>query len=161
MENFNKLFKDIFFIAFVALLSTIMVFVLSTAPFFELIKNVFSFKLVILNFLPPFLLALFLYGLSGRVKISIVLVSAFQIIFLIINRMKIIYRKDPFKLSDINESLEAVKMVKSSYSPDKFSIILALLFFIFLAIILFFYKTNKLDFSHTRDFIFHQMFIIL
>ena len=85
MENFNKLFKDIFFIAFVALLSTIMVFVLSTAPFFELIKNVFSFKLVILNFLPPFLLALFLYGLSGRVKISIVLVSAFQIIFLIIN----------------------------------------------------------------------------
>lgn len=147
MENFNKLFKDIFFIAFVALLSTIMVFVLSTAPFFELIKNVFSFKLVILNFLPPFLLALFLYGLSGRVKISIVLVSAFQIIFLIINRMKIIYRKDPFKLSDINESLEAVKMVKSSYSPDKFSIILALLFFIFLAILLFFYKTNKLNLS--------------
>ena len=44
MENFNKLFKDIFFIAFVALLSTTMVFVLATAPFFELIKNVFSFK---------------------------------------------------------------------------------------------------------------------
>lgn len=146
MDRIKSLIKDIFLIFIVALVECVLVFLFASCNFFELIANIISFKVIVLNLIPPFLICLLFYGISGRIKLALILSSAIQVIVLFINRMKITYRKDAFKISDIYEGLEAIKMAKSSYYPDKFSVLVAVLFFIFLGFILYFYRTKKLVF---------------
>ncbi len=152
MEKKLFSFKDISIIIIASILQTLFVFLLAKANFFALMAEVFSFIVLLLNFLPPFLLTLFLYGVSGRVKIAIILSSLFELILLMVNRTKIIYRKDPFKITDVNLGLEAAKMAKDSYFPDKYSIFFSIIFIIIIGLIIFFYKSDRIK-GLTRIFL--------
>ena len=72
--------------------------------------------ILILNFVPAFLICLFFYFVTGRVYLSGIISSFIIILMLYINEMKIIFRNDVFTAVDLTLVSEAMNMT-GRYAP--------------------------------------------
>lgn len=136
-RKISYILKATIIIAIFTLLMTFSMFLYSTANIVDIIQNIKNSPIIIfVNIFPIIFTTLLVYFIFGRFKLAILLNYLFYSVIFIINRMKILYRSDTFKLSDFNLGLEGLFMnTRGSYSIDRqsvFSFLLGLSFIIIL-----------------------------
>lgn len=104
-------------------------------------KNVL---VLILNFIPIFLMGIFFQGLFGKRRFSMIFNTVFYLILYTVHRTKVIYRNAPFRVSDISLGLEAATMSKNSYFPDKYSIFIFVIVLVLVMTVTKFFMDDKL-----------------
>lgn len=142
IEKRGLRFSDFLWQFVFSLLITAVMFILTPEKGFNFAKVFENPLVIILNFLPVFMIGLLFLGIFGKLRISLIFNSLFFAIFFMIHRTKVIYRNAPFVFNDFKLAMEAANMVKQSYYPDLFSIIV---FFAFLIIAILVAKTINKD----------------
>lgn len=103
----------------------------------ELIKSYFrSSQLLILNFLPIFMVMALAYGLTNRLGLSFLLTSGLVVVGGLANRAKIIYRDDPLVMADLSLITEARMMSQRYEIPISARIVMTALGLVALALII-------------------------
>ncbi len=102
--------------------------------------------LIFLNLLPIFLFMLFFYGLTAHLPFSVLLTSVVFLSMGLINNYKILFRNDPFVVSDLSLGRELIGILGDFDSSLLLAsiigiIILLILFFL----VLFFFRAAKLS----------------
>ncbi|MDO5301065.1 MAG: LTA synthase family protein [Tissierellia bacterium] len=77
-----------------------------------------------LNFAPIFIFSVLLEGLLGRIRPAIIVNAVFYMGLFVIHRTKVMYRNAPFVFSDFKLGLEGANMLKQSYYPDRYALII-------------------------------------
>ena len=103
-------------------------------------------ELILLNLLPIFLFMLFFYGLTAHLPFSVLLTSVVFLSMGLINNYKILFRNDPFVVSDLSLGRELIGILGDFDSSLLLAsiigiIILLILFFL----VLFFFRAAKLS----------------
>lgn len=145
-RKLTELFKVLLVIILFSILMTAFMFAYSTGNPEDIYNNILNSPIMILvNVFPIIFTTFLLYFIFGRLKLAIILNYVFYSVIFIINRMKIIYRSDTFKLSDFNLGVEALFMnTRGSYSIDRNSIFLFLIGLSFVIILISIFKFSKL-----------------
>ena len=105
---------------------------------------IISPQILIMNFIPIFLIMILLYFITNRVSLSFAIFSVFFQVLLIINHYKIYFRDEPLKPTDFVLGRETATMLNTYKLPFSFKIVLLTLLLIFVIIYLFKYvKNNK------------------
>lgn len=93
----------------------------STGNYRDIIFNITENPIILLlNVFPIFFTTFLVYGVTGRLNLSLLVNYLFYTIIFLINKTKIIYRADTFKLTDLNLGVEAMVMnTKGSYGADR------------------------------------------
>lgn len=120
--------SDLLWQVLFALLITIVMFILSPGDNLSLNKVLENPILIFLNMASVLLMGLLLQGIFGRLNRALFLNSVIYTIVFVVHRTKVIYRDAPFVLSDFKLAFEAADMVKQSFFPDLFSIIVLVVF---------------------------------
>lgn len=136
-KKFKCFFGKSFLILFISGGITLMSFFYTHAVFeFKNLFLYFHVKLLLMNFLPVFLMALIFLFLTKSYSISFLLSSIIVFIHGIVNQTKLVYRDDVLKVEDLQLVKEASIMLKRySIIIRPYTILFAIiiiLFFVFL-----------------------------
>ncbi len=147
-QQLKKLLWNLLLLAGLALVITIFTFIFATIHIrYDLLAAILQDPvLVFMNWFPIFLLMVFCYGISGR-SASAFFITAF-IIFVVamINYFKLLFRDEPFQISDIILIQEAKNMAGKYSIRFNYKQWLTLLFMVWGAWILSI-KTSKIKLS--------------
>lgn len=99
--------------------------------------------LVLLNGIPILMLLLILYFLTSRLWVSFGIVNFVVLIMGFINRTKLVYRDDPFMMSDLTLFSESLEMAKRCDLNINLFIILLILCSLFMIFLLFLFRDKK------------------
>ncbi len=160
----SKISKNIFVLVVMSVLSFItmtLTFVFSRAVWdMEMFLSYFqSPKLLILNFLPIFLLFMLVYLISNRLYLGYIVSSGLWVTFSIINKFKLTYRDDPFKFIDILLVRESMDMAQKYPIVFSRNMIIMVIGIITITVMLYFFANYKID--KTRIRIASLIFVIL
>jgi len=148
--KYKKTLEGIFpFIVIFALSFLIMAvtFAFSTATFnLPMIKSYFSGGLLlILNFIPIFLLMTFIYLVSNKLWLGYSLTGLLFVVMSLINKFKLMYRDDPFQFIDVKLFKESLIMTRRYSLHLSYRVILLIIGLIAVAVILrIFFKKYKI-----------------
>lgn len=136
-EQFYKGFLTIVIIGFLSFLLMAMTFGFSTAPInMDLFQSYFRGRwLMLMNFIPIFLLMIFLSLLFNKLWISFGISSMFFFVISTVNKFKLIYRDEPFTFTDITlvtESMDMAKKYDISFDKNMVLIIFGIILITFL-----------------------------
>ena len=106
--------------------------------------------LVAMNFIPIFLLMIFVYLISNRLWISFSVTSLLFVTMSIVNKFKLSYRDDPFSFIDIKLIGESLMMANKYKIRLSSKMIIMIIFLIGIAIILNKFFKYKIDSKKTR-----------
>ncbi|WP_062551964.1 LTA synthase family protein [Peptoniphilus phoceensis] len=137
-------FSDIVIHALYGLLITFAMLLLAPGDAAILDKIIRSPLVILLNFIPIFLLGILLQGIFGRRSVSLIINSIFYLVIFTVNRTKVIYRNAPLRISDLRLVLEAVNMSKNSFAPDVYGLVVCIIGLIFLILLALVFKSEKL-----------------
>ena len=135
LEN-NEVFK-IFIIIIMSFIITLASLTFGSAIFDSIMYQSYlsSFKLLLLNFIPVFIVMMLVYILSNRVWVGYLTSSTIFLLISIVNKIKLFCRDDPFMFEDIALWKEALIMGgRYNYSLS----IIRVLFILSLLLITFF-----------------------
>jgi phosphoglycerol transferase MdoB-like AlkP superfamily enzyme len=160
----SKISKNIFVLVVMTVLSFItmtLTFVFSRAVWdMEMFLSYFqSPKLLILNFLPIFLLFMLVYLISNRLYLGYIVSSGLWVTFSIINKFKLTYRDDPFKFIDILLVRESMDMAQKYPIVFSRNMIIMVIGIITITVMLYFFANYKIE--KTRIRIASLIFVIL
>lgn len=137
-------FSDILIHALFGLLITFAMLLLAPGDAEILDKIIRSPLVILLNFIPIFLLGILLQGIFGRRSVSLIINSIFYLVIFTVNRTKVIYRNAPLRVSDLRLALEALNMSKNSFAPDVYGLVVCIIGIIFLILLALIFKSEKL-----------------
>lgn len=137
-------FSDILIHALFGLLITFAMLLLAPGDAEILDKIIRSPLVILLNFIPIFLLGILLQGIFGRRSLSLIINSIFYLVIFTVNRTKVIYRNAPLRVSDLRLALEALNMSKNSFAPDIYGLVVCIIGIIFLILLALIFKSEKL-----------------
>lgn len=137
-------FSDILIHALYGLLITFAMLLLAPGDAEILDKIIRSPLVILLNFIPIFLLGILLQGIFGRRSLSLIINSIFYLVIFTVNRTKVIYRNAPLRVSDLRLALEALNMSKNSFAPDIYGLVVCIIGIIFLILLALIFKSEKL-----------------
>lgn len=137
-------FSDILVHALYGLLITFAMLLLAPGDAEILDKIIRSPLVILLNFIPIFLLGILLQGIFGRRSLSLIINSIFYLVIFTVNRTKVIYRNAPLRVSDLRLALEALNMSKNSFAPDIYGLVVCIIGIIFLILLALIFKSEKL-----------------
>lgn len=137
-------FSDIMIHALYGLLITFAMLLLAPGDAEILDKIIRSPLVILLNFIPIFLLGILLQGIFGRRSVSLIINSIFYLVIFTVNRTKVIYRNAPLRISDLRLALEALNMSKNSFAPDVYGLVVCIIGLIFLILLALIFKSEKL-----------------
>lgn len=137
-------FSDILIHALFGLLITFAMLLLAPGDAEILDKIIRSPLVILLNFIPIFLLGILLQGIFGRRSLSLIINSIFYLVIFTVNRTKVIYRNAPLRVSDLRLALEALNMSKNSFAPDIYGLVVCTIGIIFLILLALIFKSEKL-----------------
>lgn len=137
-------FFDILIHALFGLLITFAMLLLAPGDAEILDKIIRSPLVILLNFMPIFLLGILLQGIFGRRSLSLIINSIFYLVIFTVNRTKVIYRNAPLRVSDLRLALEALNMSKNSFAPDIYGLVVCIIGIIFLILLALIFKSEKL-----------------
>lgn len=137
-------FSDILIHALYGLLITFVMLLLAPGDAEILDKIIRSPLVILLNFIPIFLLGILLQGIFGRRSVSLIINSIFYLVIFTVNRTKVIYRNAPLRISDLRLALEALNMSKNSFAPDVYGLVVCIIGLIFLILLALIFKSKKL-----------------
>lgn len=106
--------------------------------------------LLTMNFIPIFLLMIFVYLISNRLWISFSVTSLLFVTMSIVNKFKLSYRDDPFSFIDIKLIGESLMMANKYKIRLSSKMIIMIIFLIGIAIILSKFFKYKIDSKKTR-----------
>jgi len=160
----SKISENVFVLVVMSVLSFItmtLTFVFSRAVWdMEMFLSYFqSPKLLILNFLPIFLLFMLVYLISNRLYLGYIVSSGLWVTFSIINKFKLTYRDDPFKFIDILLVRESMDMAQKYPIVFSRNMIIMIIGIITITVMLYFFANYK--FEKTRIRIASLIFVIL
>jgi phosphoglycerol transferase MdoB-like AlkP superfamily enzyme len=160
----SKISKNIFVLVVMTVLSFItmtLTFVFSRAVWdMEMFLSYFqSPKLLILNFLPIFLLFMLVYLISNRLYLGYIVSSGLWVTFSIINKFKLTFRDDPFKFIDILLVRESMDMAQKYPIVFSRNMIIMVIGIITITVMLYFFANYKIE--KTRIRIASLIFVIL
>ena len=111
-----------------SIVPTGLVFLITSEHIYLLAQNILKNpSMLFFNILPVFLLISLAYFLSGRTGFSIILTTAFFVIFAIIDKVKIAMRQEPLHPADLTLAKEAFTIVKTFPPFQLFLITLSLI----------------------------------
>ena len=137
-------FSDILIHALFGLLITFAMLLLAPGDAEILDKIIRSPLVILLNFIPIFLLGILFQGIFGRRSLSLIINSIFYLVIFTVNRTKVIYRNAPLRVSDLRLALEALNMSKNSFAPDIYGLLVCIIGIIFLILLALIFKSEKL-----------------
>ncbi len=116
--NKKRIINAVLTIIIIAVLSAVimvMTFAFSSAALnMSLIKSYFKQgTLILMNFIPIFLLMGFIYLISNRLWLGYIVTAAVCTIMGIVNKLKLTYRDEPFAFIDIKLASESLEMAKT------------------------------------------------
>jgi phosphoglycerol transferase MdoB-like AlkP superfamily enzyme len=160
----SKISENLFVLVVMSVLSFItmtLTFVFSRAVWdMEMFLSYFqSPKLLILNFLPIFLLFMLVYLISNRLYLGYIVSSGLWVTFSIINKFKLTYRDDPFKFIDILLVRESMDMAQKYPIVFSRNMIIMVIGIITITVMLYFFANYKIE--KTRIRIASLIFVIL
>jgi len=160
----SKISENIFVLSIITVLSFItmaLTFVFSRAVWdMEMFISYFqSPKLLLLNFLPIFLLFALIYLVTNRLYLGYFISTGLWVTFSIINKFKLTYRDDPFKFIDILLVRESMDMAQKYPIVFSRNMIIMIIGIIFITVMLYFFANYKID--KTRIRIASLIFVIL
>ena len=150
-SNKNTFFKGILTIVIIGIFSFLimtMTFVFSNASLnIPLFQSYFRGKwLMLMNFIPIFLLMIFFSLVFNRLWISFAITSTLFFVMSIVNRYKLIYRDEPFTFIDlklVTESMDMAQKYKLSLSKDMIAIVIGIILITIISKKLITYKINS------------------
>ncbi|MGN9166074.1 sulfatase-like hydrolase/transferase [Tissierellaceae bacterium HCP3S3_D8] len=150
-SNKNTFFKGILTIVIIGILSFLimtMTFVFSNASLnIPLFQSYFRGKwLMLMNFIPIFLLMIFFSLVFNRLWISFAITSTLFFVMSIVNRYKLIYRDEPFTFIDlklVTESMDMAQKYKLSLSKDMIAIVIGIILITIISKKLITYRINS------------------
>ena len=137
-------FSDILIHALYGLLITFAMLLLAPGDAEILDKIIRSPLVILLNFMPIFMLGILLQAIFGRRSLSLIINSIFYLVIFTVNRTKVIYRNAPLRVSDLRLALEALNMSKNSFAPDVYGLVVCIIGIIFLILLALIFKSEKL-----------------
>ena len=100
--------------------------------------------ILLLNWLPVFLLYIFIFGITNSVAVSFTLPNSIIMIFLLVNEYKIIFRDEPLFFTDLTLAGETADIMQNYTLVFPFKVILFPLIIIIISVLLFlFIRSNK------------------
>ncbi len=105
------------------------------------LSYLYSPSILILNFIPVFILYLVFFCITNSLRASVLLTNIPITVFLLINEFKILYRDEPFKATDITLVTETANMLESYVLELSLKIILTTLLMI--AMLVFSFKALR------------------
>lgn len=147
LKNIKEKALFLFLIISLALFITFINFAFSL-PVTEW-KNIISYfsqaDVLLLNFLPIFLLLFLLYFVFGKIAASFFISSITITVLSFINKVKLGFREEPFWFNDIKLITESIEMTKRYSINISKNLIILFLFIIFVTIILFYLFKKRLN----------------
>ena len=164
-NQYVNIFIPAILIIVLSFITTAFTFVFSTAIFsfdnLELFKSYFQSPiLLILNTLPVVLLFTIIYILTNQLFLGYFISSAIFVTMSIVNKFKLIYRDEPFRVIDIvlfKESMEMAGKYDMSFSLNMW---LVVLFIILTTLALYFFANYKFKKTKLRFLILGLLIII-
>ncbi len=148
----NKLKKRDFFIYLILIillsaLILVMSFYFTGKVFdFDLFKNYFKYsRLVLLNYMPIFILFLLVWIISNRLWLGFSITSLLVLIGGIANRSKLTYRDDPLEMFDFKLIGEAGMMAEQYKLPINTSMLIMITFCLIVGFILYRYFNERMS----------------
>lgn len=136
-SKFKIFVKVILIILVFSFLMLGMMFLYSTGSGPNVVANLIDKPvLILLNLLPILVTTLIIYTILGRLKLSLVINFVIYTLIFIVNRVKILYRSDTFRISDLRLGVEGLNMSSQGYGLDKVSIFLLIVSFSLLIFLL-------------------------
>lgn len=138
---------SLFIVLLVSIILTFLVFNIQPNTMSEVMVCIEKNPVIIwLNFIPIFLICLFIFFISNNISIAIVLTTWITIIFSLINRYKILIRMEPFLPADLSLGAEAFTIMKDfKFNISHFQIFIILLAIIASILLIIFIKTKKIN----------------
>lgn len=135
-----------FLVIFTAVLMSILLLDLAAGDMVGLKDYLPSWKLIALNTAPVILLAILLYGITGRAWSGLLLGGGLATVLSLANYYKLSFRNDPLRLEDLLLFREAANMASGGYTPfiDE-RIVLTVLGLAGLTVFLYFTAPGKLS----------------
>lgn len=160
----SKISANFFVLSIITVLSFItmaLTFVFSRAVWdMEMFISYFqSPKLLLLNFLPIFLLFALIYLVTNRLYLGYFISTGLWVAFSIINKFKLTYRDDPFKFIDILLVRESMDMAQKYPIVFSRNMIIMVIGIITITVMLYFFANYKVDTKRIR--IASLIFVIL
>lgn len=104
-------------VIFAAILMSVLLLDLAAGDIVGLKDCLASWKIVALNTAPVMLLALLLYGITGRAWSGLLLGGGVAVVLSLANYYKLSFRNDPLRLEDLLLFREAANMASGGYTP--------------------------------------------